>query len=310
MCILRGEMGDAAFTVGSVTLADGRRLALTSAGREDGFPVVYLHGAIGSPLRPSDALARVIDELGLRWLCVQRPGFGDSDPAPGRTLLGFAADMQELAAQLGMRRLAVLGVSAGGPYALACAYALPRLVGAAAVCSSLSPLCAPYAVAGLALHLRMGLRLLARAPGPCSAVLDGGLRVGRRHPRLVARAMTVGAPATDRALLADADARTTAVGGLLAASAGGARGLVEDYLVCCRPWGFATRDIGVEVHVWHGTQDALVPVEHAWQLAASLPSCRAAFDPDEGHFFFRRRVDDIVTRLAGAARRVRAPERM
>jgi hypothetical protein len=43
-----------------------------------------------------------------------------------------------------------------------------------------------------------------------------------------------------------------------------------------------------------------VPVEHAWQLAASLQNCRAAFDPDEGHFFFRRRAAEIVERVVTA----------
>ena len=72
-------------------------------------------------------------------------------------------------------------------------------------------------------------------------------------------------------------------------------------IVCSRPWGFAPEEVSVGVHLWHGLQDHLVPPEHAWQLASALPHCRAAFDPDEGHFFFRRRVEDIVTRLVEAA---------
>jgi hypothetical protein len=43
----------------------------------------------------------------------------------------------------------------------------------------------------------------------------------------------------------------------------------------------------------------LKPVDHALHLAAGLPRCRAWFDPGEGHFFFRRRVREILAQLAG-----------
>jgi pimeloyl-ACP methyl ester carboxylesterase len=295
------EMG-ATSTTGSVRLADGRRLALVATGPESGFPVLYFHGAIGSPLRVSDDLADAIERLGVRWIAVQRPGFAGSDPAPGRTMPGFASDIEELAGALGVERLAVIGVSAGGPYALACAHALPQLVGAAAVCSSLSPLCPPYAVPGLAGRIRAALRVLAFAPRPCTWLFDALLHFAHAHPGLVVRAMKVGASGGDRALLADAEAGSTAAGAFLAATEHGVGGGVEDYLISCRPWGYALEEIEVEVHLWHGAQDALVPVEHAWQLAASLPACRAAFDADEGHFFFRRRAPEILERVVTAGR--------
>ena len=292
----------AALQAGAVRLADGRALAYAAHGARDGFPVVYLHGAIGSPLELSPELVATIDELGLRWLCVQRPGFGGSDPCPGRTIASWAGDVRELADALGLGRLAVLGVSAGGPYALACGHGLPGRVGAVAVCSSLSPLCPPHAVPGLPPHVRVALRAVRGRPATVTALLDAGLDALRRHPRLALRAMRSGAPATDRALLDDPQAGATAVAALLDATAGGVGGLVEDHLLTCRPWGFAPADVGVRVHLWHGLQDRLVPAEHAWQLAAALPDCRAAFDPDEGHFFFRRRVREIVGRLVAAAR--------
>jgi pimeloyl-ACP methyl ester carboxylesterase len=301
--MLDSAMIDVSFKEDWIRLADGRRLAFSTTGPGDGFPILYLHGAIGSPLRASVELARAIERLGLRWICVQRPGFGASDAAPGRRMVDFAADVAALAAALDIGRLALVGVSAGGPYALACARGLPAgLVGAAAVCSSLSPLCPPHAVPGLAARMRVPMRLIAAHPRPATAVLDAGLRAGRDHPRVVMRAMTVGAPRADRVLVDDPHSRETAVAGLLAATAGGVEGLVEDYLVCCRPWGFRPQDVEPEIHLWHGARDALVPVEHAWQLAAALPRCTAAVDPDDGHFFFRRRTPEILDRLTRAAK--------
>jgi hypothetical protein len=39
------------------------------------------------------------------------------------------------------------------------------------------------------------------------------------------------------------------------------------------------------------------PVEHALQLAATLPRCLIFVDPDEGHHFFRRRLKEILSVL-------------
>ena len=47
----------------------------------------------------------------------------------------------------------------------------------------------------------------------------------------------------------------------------------------------------------HGGLDPLVPIEHALQLAVSPPACRVSVDPDEGHHFFRRRLEEIMTVL-------------
>jgi pimeloyl-ACP methyl ester carboxylesterase len=58
-----------------------------------------------------------------------------------------------------------------------------------------------------------------------------------------------------------------------------------------------------EVHVWHGERDRFVPVEHARAVAAALPRCRARFDAQDGHFFFRRRVAEVLGALVGAAGR-------
>src|SRR6266851_4974162 len=102
----------------TVPLCDGRRLAFAALGPERGFPVLYLHGAIGAPLRPSPAFDAVVAEKRIRYVMVNRPGFGASDPKPGRTILDFATDVDQLADALGLDRFALIGVSAGGPYAL------------------------------------------------------------------------------------------------------------------------------------------------------------------------------------------------
>jgi pimeloyl-ACP methyl ester carboxylesterase len=286
---------------GTVTLPDGRRLACSSGGARGGLPVIYLHGAIGTPVRRTPELDALIAALGIHYIAVSRPGFGRSDPCPGRRIADFPADVEYLADHLGLGRFAVVGVSAGGPYALACARALPERAIATAAVSSLSPLCAPHAGRWMPVHLRLALRALVRRP---DLVARSGVRVMKaleRHPQALGRLATLGATPADRRLLAGGEMGATAIDSFLAAAAGGVDGMIDDYVACCTAWGFDLREVLGEVHVWHGERDRFVPVEHARAVAAALPRCRARFDAQDGHFFFRRRVAEVLGALVAAA---------
>jgi pimeloyl-ACP methyl ester carboxylesterase len=281
-------------------LRDGRRLAYLATGPADGVLVLYLHGAIGSPQCADPDLEAATRDLGIHYVMVSRPGFGASDPAPGRTLPGFARDAAALADQLGHERFAVVGVSAGGPYALACAYELPERVVAAAVVSCMAPGCGTPA--GLPLAARIGLRALRARPRTCARAGDALLGIARRHPRAAVRVMRAGAAPAEQRLLAESEAGERAAVRFLAAASGGVGGMIDDHLICTRPWGFAPEDVGGLVQLWHGAQDELVPIDQAMHLAAALPRVQAALHPDEGHFFYRRRLREILGDLVAAMR--------
>jgi pimeloyl-ACP methyl ester carboxylesterase len=243
---------------GVVRLPDGRSVTFSAAGLEGGFPIVYCHGAIGSPRWRTPDLDRLIDRLGIRYLVVNRPGFAGSDPSPGRTVVDFARDLGEVMSILGHRRFSVVGVSAGAPYALACGWALAeRLVGLAAV----SPLVPPHGQGAC-----RGLRY--RVP----LVPFGSSRVG---------------PAVARACL-----RVLGLHGETSTAA-----MIDDYLVCRRYWGFDPADMPFPVTLWHGGADRLVPLAHARALAAVMPGCTARVTPRGGHFFYSRSLAEIVGSL-------------
>jgi pimeloyl-ACP methyl ester carboxylesterase len=281
-----------------LTLTDGRRLAYTETGPQSGDPVLYCPGAIGTPLAASCELQAITRDLGIRHIALSRPGTGGSDPSPGRTLVDFADDVQALAGELGLSRLDLVGVSAGGPYALAVAQRLPHLVGRVAVCSSLSPSWAPQRTPGMG-RLGLGLRLLAALPGTCAAIGDALLPVITRHPVLLSRVIAAHAAPQERERLAGPGERVAASASFLAAAEGGVRGMIEDFLVYSGAWGFDVAEVRAPVQLWHGCNDPLVPVEHALQLALQLNECRVFLDPDEGHHFFRSRLRAVLSALAG-----------
>jgi pimeloyl-ACP methyl ester carboxylesterase len=73
--------------------------------------------------------------------------------------------------------------------------------------------------------------------------------------------------------------------------------MIEDYLVCRTDWGFDPSEVPVPVTLWHGRGDRLVPLSHAAALAAALPRCTTLVDHRGGHFFYSRRLAEIVGAL-------------
>jgi pimeloyl-ACP methyl ester carboxylesterase len=96
-------------------------------------PPDRLPGAVGA-WRPGSRLLCPDEDAtaaaGVRLLTVDRPGYGGSDPRPDPTLLDWADDVQALADRLRLERFAMVGWSAGGGYALACAAGMPGRISA------------------------------------------------------------------------------------------------------------------------------------------------------------------------------------
>jgi pimeloyl-ACP methyl ester carboxylesterase len=285
-----------------LVLRDGRSLSFSAIGPPTGWPVFYCHGAIGTPVEATIDLRQIVERVGVRYVAASRPGVGGSDARPGRTILDFADDTAALADHLGINRFSVLGVSAGGPYALAIAHRLGRRVQRIALCSALSPFCDPHRAPGLRRRIALPLAALAAAPELARRIGDTVLPVLHAHPRLITGVIAAHAAPSERARLAGTHECSAASSSFLDAACGGVGGLIDDYLTYAHGWGFDPSEIETEVQLWHGAGDPLVPVEHALQLAASLSHCRVFVDPDEGHHFFRSSLEQILsTLIAGTA---------
>jgi pimeloyl-ACP methyl ester carboxylesterase len=156
-------------------------------------------------------------------------------------------------------------------------------------------------------HLRWGLRTVLNRPEFVERTATRVLGFLERHRHTAARLTMLGANPADRALLADARTRDVAMCSFLHAAAGGVRGMIDDYALCCAPWGFELASVKSYVHLWHGADDEFVPLEHARRLAEALPRCHVTIGTDDGHFFYRKRIDDVLSTVVAAARETAAP---
>lgn len=121
-----------------IQLSDQRRLAYAEYGEPAGVPIFLFHGLPGSRLAwgylPGNSFPS-----GLRVIAPDRPGYGRSDPNPGRTLLDWANDIAELADALAIAKFEIAGVSGGGPGALACTWEMPDRLISVGVVSCATP---------------------------------------------------------------------------------------------------------------------------------------------------------------------------
>jgi len=217
-------------------LADGRFLCHQSFGDPQGLPLIYCHGWSASRLEAS-----LIELLAVRLIAIDRPGYGGSTPCRGRTLLGWPADVQSLLDVLGLARVGIVGVSGGGPYALACARALPQRIAAVGLISPVPPARGPY-LGNCPLE---ALYRIGRNPLLGQAVLGPARWLLLRQwlgPGLFFGLSSL--PPADRAALTAARADC-----LLASCREGLRqgiaGPLSDARIYAAPWGFALSDVAV-----------------------------------------------------------------
>lgn len=285
----------------SIRLRDGRSMGVTSVGKDDGFPIIHCHGS-GSSRLEVNLLAEKASEEGVRLIGLDRPGIGLSDPKTGYRLLDWPDDVLEVADQLGIDRFAVEGLSAGGPFALACAYKIPHRLTACGLISTVSQpdlvirsgtrsMRIMWWIGAHAPHLMLFYaRLVQRLTGSDEASIE---------KYLVRYASRLGE--ADKQLLNDPEIRRSVVQAMGESFRQGSKGNLEVVLTEIQPWGFQIDQVTFEkLFLWHGEQDKIMPFAPARLLAQKLPHCTATFYPDEGHFStIVNNAQDIFHQLRG-----------
>lgn len=266
-----------------VPLSDGRRLGICEIGHPQGEPLIYFHGFPGSRLEARFA-ENAAEDLRVRIIGIDRPGYGSSDPKPGRTLMDWPDDIIELADRLAIDRLRVLGASGGAPYALACAFKMPARLQAVGIACGLGPIDQPGTMVHMEVVNRLGLRLARMAPlmvKPLFAIAALGIRY---YPEILIGHMgrRVGEP--DRELLNRPGLKAILLDSFKESLRSGLLGPARDMEIYARPWGFRLEQITMTVHLWHGEKDVIVPPSMGEYVSKALRNCRSTFLPLEGHF--------------------------
>jgi pimeloyl-ACP methyl ester carboxylesterase len=218
---------------------------------------------------------------GVRLISPDRPGMGLSTYQAGRRLLDWPRDVRELTDSLGIERFAVMGWSAGGAYAAACAARLGDQVTAAALLSSSVPLDAFGTTRGLTSEDRAFLFLSRHAPWLASAIMKVSI-VNTSNTQLL-RAVMRSFPPVDRTVVSEWGPPEFALSFVRESMRQGPAGCIQDYRIFGDPWGFALEEIRLPVHIWEGSDDPTGPPAYREFLHARIAGSIVTVVPGEGH---------------------------
>jgi pimeloyl-ACP methyl ester carboxylesterase len=270
----------------TVEVATGRSVEVLTGGPPDGLTLVF-HSGTPAGLVAFTPLIDAAATRGLRTVLYARPGYGGSDPQPGRQVADAAVDVAAILDRLDAESFVTAGWSGGGPHALASAALLPERCLAVATIAGV----APYAAAGLDWLAGMAADNVAEyaaAAAGESAITSLLLTFADLLAQISAE--EVGVSLRELASPVDQAALTGEYAAYLAESfraalSSGIAGWRDDDLAFVRDWGVSLAELGsaVPVSIWQGDQDAMVPFAHGRWLASQIPLARAHLLSGEGH---------------------------
>lgn len=276
-----------------LSLQSGRRICYAEYGDPHGRPVMYFHGWPSSRLQAA-ALEELCLQKKIHLIAPDRPGVGQSDWQPDRSLLDWPPVVEELANHLGWGRFAVMGVSGGGPYAVVAAAAMPERVEQAAVVCGAPPLAKFPDRSEMMWPYRTLLKIRPHAP----FLIPGILKMSHWLSQY---------PADEPPMswilkcTSEADQEALGEGSFEAVTrsfregiSAGTKGVQLDGDIYTSDWGIDFEKISVPVQFWHGEEDKNIPYAMVKEYAGWIPTAKMHSFPGEGHYSIIARSPEYV----------------
>jgi pimeloyl-ACP methyl ester carboxylesterase len=283
----------------SFELRDRRALSYADRGDGSGKPLLYFHGNPGSRLDwCGEEYERSIVDAGVRWIGVDRPGFGHSDFAGPNSYDSWVDDIAQLMDRLEFDRTPILAFSRGSLFALACAALIPDRVSKVGLLSPVAPADWPEMVRSLRRDTRAVLSICRRSARLGRAIMARPVaRMRRSEAGTISEFNRLLRSPHDREIL-EADPGSWWTGALEAFRQGPAA-YVNDARTWMTPLSFDLGSVRTPVALWHGENDRLIPIAHSQHLADVLRNASFHAIPDQGHLHPPQVLAAVASDLIG-----------
>jgi pimeloyl-ACP methyl ester carboxylesterase len=213
-----------------------------------------------------------------------------------RRISDWSRDVVDAADQLGLERFAVLGYSGGGPYAVACAQAIPQRLTQVGIISGAGPFDQPGLADGISPDNLRFFGLIRDKPGISRLILRTMGWMARFAPdRVVANAIAA-LPEPDRQVVARPEIQKGFLKMIQESLRQGPRGAQRDTLLMVSAWDIRPQDIHVGVQMWHGEADCNAPPAMGRWVADAIAGSTIQFFPGEGHLSLWAKYPEQILR--------------
>ncbi len=283
-------------TNNTITLPDKRLLGYAEYGDDDGFPVFMFHGNPGSRLSwgyfPDCPFL-----AGIRIIAPDRPGYGLSD-FRGNAIESWPDDICALANHLGVEKFSVVGVSGGGPYALACAWKIPDRLYAVGLAGSVGPNL-PEANKGVI----RSLRILWKVARPLFWLVRLQMKImamiARRNPeKLITQIRNLELSDQDKEIFDRPEIQRIFIHDFPEAYRQNGIGSAYDSTIPGN-WPIPLDEIKIKVNIWFMEADQLVGNMGRY-LANNIPNCTVNFVPHRGHLWVVQNMKEVLSEMVPA----------
>lgn len=283
---------------GNIAVGEDRQISFAEFGDPWGRAVFWLHGTPGARRQIPSEARRFAEENHVRLIGIDRPGIGSSTPFQYGSVVEFADDLRVMAEVLGIDKMAVVGLSGGGPYVLGCAAAMPDRVVVAGVLGGVAPTVGPDAISGGLMSLGSAFAPVLEVAGPPIGILAVNLiRLIRPVASSALQLYAAASPHGDRQLLLRPEFGAMFLDDLLNGSRKQMSAPFADIVVFARHWGFSLDEVKVPVHWWHGDADHIIPFAHGEHVVSRLPDARLHTIHGESHLAGLGRAEEILHTL-------------
>ncbi len=212
---------------------------------------------------------------------------GESTYLEGRRLLDYPNDISELADALNIDTFGVTGWSGGGAHTTVCAYAIPeRLLFNMSFAGYTNFAEMPGAEKYLKSRMDQTSVALSKTHPRMFRFFFDLMQVSERlMPDAYYKALIKELCDADKEIAADPHFKEVFMEEEGEAFRQGSRGVTTDAAVHYVDWGFSLAEISCKIHVFHGTEDFMVPIEYARNIAEHVPRCELHVLEGEGHLF-------------------------
>ena len=277
-------------------LKDGRKLGFAEYGTPEGIPVFHFNGSGGSRLEhPADL--NILTELGIRYISTDRPGHGNSSPKQDRELLDWPDDVACIADHLGIDKFHVLGWSAGGSHALACAYIMPERVISGAIVSGLAPPNRPNPYEGYKGFLKLLMMLGRKFPKLVYVFRRMAAKQINKPSAKIGDKFVKSLPEVDQKPFDNPAVKEMLIADIKEGYKQGGDGPARDDIIINFPWGFDIKEIQTRFDIWQGDSDKNVPVNQGKYQAELLPANNFHLLQNRGHMFLLDEWKNVLYEL-------------